>query len=146
MLKPVLRGLQERPRAIPTLFFRLQEAPRALQEASKRLPRGILRPSASKIRFGAHSEPILSSTKETLGPYKSSKSFVLCSSFVVLPFSARIAFGPRFGTYFTHFFHDFRNAFGLISGRVAGSPLAALWIISYKKQYFLLKNMKNPNL
>ena len=37
LLKPVLRGLQERPRAIPTLFFRLQEPPRALQEALKRL-------------------------------------------------------------------------------------------------------------
>ena len=45
------RGLKSAPRAIPTLFFRLQESPRAIQEASKRLSEGFRVEDAIRISF-----------------------------------------------------------------------------------------------
>ena len=41
-----------------------------------------------------------SASKGGLGAQKPSKSCVLLSTFMILPFSARIAFGPRFGPHF----------------------------------------------
>ena len=51
LLKPVLRGLQERPRAIPRLLFSALKVPRALQEASKRLSEGFRVEDAIRIPF-----------------------------------------------------------------------------------------------
>ena len=64
LLKTVLGGLQERPRAIPTSFFRLQERPRALQEASKRLSEGFRVDDAIRTPFWTH----LLLTQENLRP------------------------------------------------------------------------------
>ena len=51
------------------LFF----GPKRLQERPKRLARGFLTPSASKIRFGPHSGPILGVQNETPGLEKNIK-------------------------------------------------------------------------
>ena len=51
LLKVVLGGLHERPRAIPTLCFGSNNAPRALQEASKRLPEGFRVEDAIRVQF-----------------------------------------------------------------------------------------------
>ena len=60
LLKPVLGGVQERPRAFPSLFF----GSKSLQERSKRLPRRFLRASASRIRFGSYMDPLLAPKTE----------------------------------------------------------------------------------
>ena len=54
LLTSVLRGLQEQPRAVPTLFFRFQEPPRALQEGSKTLSEGIRVEDTIRIPFWTH--------------------------------------------------------------------------------------------
>ena len=69
--------LQEGPRGLARGFKRLQELSRCLQERSKSHV-GLL--------------------QELPGPEKSMKSFVLCATFVILSFSAPVAFGARFGT------------------------------------------------
>ena len=76
------------------LFF----GSKRLQERSERLPRDIVRPPASKIRFGPHFETTFGSQKRPRGLKKTLKSFQLSLILMVLLFSARIALGPRFGT------------------------------------------------
>ena len=62
---------------------RLQEASkltffgsRGLQERSKRLPRGFLRASASKMRFGSHFDTFLTPKRE---PWTSKTKEILCT-------------------------------------------------------------------
>jgi len=76
-LKEASRECQEGPRGLATGFKRLQELSTCLQERSK-----------------SHFGPL----QELPGPEKSMKSFVLCATFVILSFSARVAFGARCGT------------------------------------------------
>ena len=86
-----LLGAQE---PLPNYFFRLQESPRGLQEASKRLLGAFRFEDALRSPFGTH----FGLQNEPLEPQKP-RNFVIHSSiFKVLLFSARIAFGPRFGT------------------------------------------------
>ena len=75
-------------------FFRLQEPPRALQEASKRLSEGFRVEDAIRIPFWTH----FWLQKESLGANKSLKSLQPSLKIKVLLFSALIVFGPRFGT------------------------------------------------
>ena len=49
---------------------------RSLQERSKRLPRGFLRASASKMRFGSHFDTFLTSKR---GPWTSKTKEILCT-------------------------------------------------------------------
>ena len=58
----------------------------------------ILLPSTSGMRFGHRFGPHLGTQREILGPLKSSKSCIRYAMFGILSFSARFAFGPRFGT------------------------------------------------
>ena len=59
LCKSILRRLLAVQEPIPKLFF----GPKRLQERSKRPPRGFLRASASKIRFGPRFGPVWSSKK-----------------------------------------------------------------------------------
>ena len=92
VVKPVLGGLQERPRAIPTLSFRLQEPSRALQEASKRLSDGFRVEDAMRIPFWIY----FGLQKETLGLQKSRKSFILSMYFYGFPIFSSVRFGCKF--------------------------------------------------
>ena len=83
-----------RPRAIPTLFFRLQEPPRARQEASKRLSEGFRVEDTIRIPFWSY----FWLEKESPRHEKSRKSFGVSTFFKVSPFLAGAAFGPRFWT------------------------------------------------
>ena len=78
----------------PIICFRLRSAPRAIQEAPKRYSEA----SASKIRFGPHFGPTFGPPKRPRAPEKSLESLQLSLKIKVLPFSAWIVFGPRFGT------------------------------------------------
>ena len=75
-LEEASRELQEGPRGLATGFKRLQALSRCFQERSK-------------SHFGF--------LQELPGPEKSTESFVLCATFAILQFSARVAFGLRFG-------------------------------------------------
>ena len=79
---------------IPNYFLRLQELPSALQEAPKRLSDAFRVEDTIRgpfcTSFGLQNEP--------LGPYKARNFVIHSSNFKVLHVSARIAFGPRFGT------------------------------------------------
>ena len=77
-------------------FFRLWRRPRALQEPIKRLSDAF---SVDATFWTPFWTPFWQ-RKGGLGPQKSSKSYVLCATFVILPFSAPLAFGPRFGPLF----------------------------------------------
>ena len=78
---------------IQASFFQLRKAPRALQEAPKRLSDAFRVEDAIRspfwTDFGLQNEP--------LGPYKARNFVIHSSNFKVLHVSARIAFGPRFG-------------------------------------------------
>ena len=78
----------------PITFF----GSKSLQECPKRLPRGFRTPSASKMRFGPHFGPTFGTPKRPWAPEKSLESLQLSLKIKVLPFSAWIVFGPRFGT------------------------------------------------
>ena len=56
-------SLQERPKTAQERFQLCFFGSKSLQERSKRLPRGFLRASASKMRFGSHFGPIFGSKK-----------------------------------------------------------------------------------
>ena len=84
----------DRPRAIPTLFLRLQEPPRALQEASKRLSEGFRVEDAIWTQLGFH----FWLRKKSRGPQKSKKSNGKSTFFVVFTFSARFGLGASFWT------------------------------------------------
>ena len=79
---------------LPNCFF----GSKSLQERSKRLPRAIPRPSASKMRFGSHFGPMFCPPKRPRAPEKSLESLQLSLKIKVLPFPAWIVFGPRFWT------------------------------------------------
>ena len=69
---------------------------KSLQERSKRLPRSFLAPSASRHRSGPRFGPRFGPQRETLGPEKSRNFVRRPQSFVISPFSARVASGTRF--------------------------------------------------
>ena len=79
---------------IQASFFQLRKAPRALQEAPKRLSDAFRVEDTIRspfcTNFGLQNEP--------LGPYKSRNFVIRSPNFKVLHVSARITFGPRFGT------------------------------------------------
>ena len=72
------------PRAIPALFFRLQELPRALQEASKRVPEGFRVEDAIRTPFWNHfggqkRDPGTSKTIKILAKVVKNQGFAILS-------------------------------------------------------------------
>ena len=99
----VLDSFRSRPGPSSNTFFRLRRPPRAFQEPIKTPSAAITHLRCNLKQFYIDFDL----QKETPGPQKSFKSFVLCSSCVVFSISARIASWARFWTLLASFLGAF---------------------------------------